>query len=157
SAPHGLARKYASLKDRLIKRKLEYAPVPLKWVQMRANSTRSEFFSKSNKMPTVSRNLFFPTEILNALGVRMLTLEIYAALFARNSKRTKKALDAAAYKGFARGKLLFPAPFEGSDLPRPDFGVSTSQPCQQGERIFQDLRVSMILPTVSTRLIRRSA
>lgn len=134
-----LARKYASLKDRLIKRKLEYAPVPLKSVQMRANSTRREFFSKSNKMPTVWRNLFFPTEILNALGVRMLTLETYAALFARNSKRTKKALDVAAYKGFAAETCSFLRVLEGSDLPRPDFGVSTSQPCQQGERIFQDL------------------
>lgn len=28
---------------------------------------------------------------------------------------------------------------EGTELPRPAFGVSTSQPCQQGERIFRDL------------------
>ena len=71
--------------------------------------------------------------------MRSLTLETYAALFARNSKRTKKALDVAAYKGFAAETCSFLRVLEGIDLPKPDFGVSTSQPCQQGERIFQDL------------------
>ncbi len=135
-----LAREYAGLRGSLSPRKIDYVTdVPLKSIGMRANSTRKEFFSKSNKGPTVWRNLFFPTEILNALGVRMLTMETYAALFARNSKRTKRALDLAAYKGFSAETCSFLRVLEGSKLPPPDFGVSTSQPCQQGERIFADL------------------
>ena len=54
-------------------------------------------------------------------------------------KRTKKALDIAAYKGFAGETCSFLRVLEGTDLPKPEFGVSTSQPCQQGERIFQDI------------------
>ncbi|MBO7148057.1 MAG: 2-hydroxyacyl-CoA dehydratase [Lentisphaeria bacterium] len=135
-----LAKQYAGLRGSLAHRKIDYATdIPLRSVAMRANSTRKEFFSRNNKAPTVWRNLFFPTEILNALGVRMLTMETYAALFARNSKRTKKALDIAAYKGFSGETCSFLRVLEGSELPKPDFGVSTSQPCQQGERIFQDL------------------
>lgn len=135
-----LAREYAGLRGSLSPRKIDYVTdVPLKSIGMRANSTRKEFFSKSNKGPTVWRNLFFPTEILNALGVRMLTMETYAALFARNSKRTKRALDLAAYKGFSAETCSFLRVLEGSNLPPPDFGVSTSQPCQQGERVFADL------------------
>lgn len=135
-----LARQYAGLKDRLVLKRVEYpsAEVPLKSVAMRSNMTRKDFFSKSN-MPTVWRNLFFPTEILNALGVKMLTLETYAALFARNSKRVKKAFDIAAYKGFAGETCSFLRVLEGIELNPPGFAVSTSQPCQQGERIFQDL------------------
>ena len=136
-----LARQYASLRGTLVSRKVDYAAeLPLKSVGMRTNSTRREFFSHSSKEgPLVWRNLFFPTEILNALGVHMLTLETYAALFARNSRRTKKALDMAAYKGYAAETCSFLRVLEGSKLPRPDFAVSTSQPCQQGERIFADL------------------
>lgn len=134
-----LARKYSELKTRLDIKKAEYSDSPLKSVSMRANQTRREFLSKSNKAPMVWRNLFFPTEILNALGVRMLTLETYAALFARNWKRTKKAFDIAAYKGFSAETCSFLRVLEGIDIPPPDFAVSTSQPCQQGERVFQDL------------------
>ena len=133
-----LARKYIQLKGSLDIKPIEYEKTPMKSVSMRANTTRREFFSKA-RAPMVWRNLFFPTEILNALGVKMLTLETYAALFARNSKRTKKALDIAAYKGFAGETCSFLRVLEGTDLPKPEFGVSTSQPCQQGERIFQDL------------------
>lgn len=134
-----LAMKYSSLKNKLKIRKVEFDKTPLKSVSMRANTTRREFFSSSNKAPLVWRNLFFPTEILNALGVRMITLETYAALFARNSKRIKKAFDIAAYKGFSAETCSFLRVLEGTELPKPDFAVSTSQPCQQGERVFQDL------------------
>ena len=134
-----IARKYTKLKGSLKMEPILYEQTPMKSISMRANSTRREFFSKSKQLPMVWRNLFFPTEILSALGVRMLTLETYAALFARNSKRTKHALDIAAYKGFAGETCSFLRVLEGTDLPKPDFGVSTSQPCQQGERIFQDL------------------
>jgi len=111
---------------------------PLKSVGMRAKLTRKEFFSRGNT-PLVWRNLFFPSEILNAMNVRMLTLETYAALFSRNQKKMKRALDAAAYKGFSAETCTFLRVLEGLDLPQPDFAVSTSEPCQQGERVFVDL------------------
>lgn len=134
-----LAMNYARLKTKLNLKKVEYATeVPLKSVAMRSNATRKDFFFSSSQ-PTVWRNLFFPTEILNAMGVKMLTLETYAALFARNPKRVKKALDIAAYKGFAGETCSFLRVLEGLELNPPSFAVSTSQPCQQGERIFQDL------------------
>jgi len=91
------------------------------------------------KEPLVWRNLFFPTEVLNALGVRSLTLETYAALFARSQHKVKKAFDKAACKGFSGETCSFLRVLEGVQLPAPAFGVSTSQPCQQGERIFRDL------------------
>jgi predicted CoA-substrate-specific enzyme activase len=134
-----LAREYHALKDRL-------APWPSTWVEesrlksiaMRANSTRREFFSR-NDAPLVWRNLFYPAELLNAMGVRILTLETYAALFARNQKRIKGSFDNAAYKGFSAETCSFLRVLEGIDLPQPAFAVSTTEPCQQGERIFQDL------------------
>ena len=119
------------LKGNLDMDKIQYEPTPMKSVAMRANNTRREFFSKRKGGPMVWRNLFFPTEILNALGVKMLTLETYAALFARNSKRTKKALDIAAYKGFAGETCSFLRVLEGSELPPPAFGVSTSHTTHQ--------------------------
>ncbi len=134
-----IARDYLRLKGNLDLDPVQYEPTPMKSVSMRANSTRREFLSRSHSQPLVWRNLFFPTEILNALGVRAITLETYAALFARNYKRTKHMLDLAAYKGFAGETCSFLRVLEGADLPKPAFGVSTSQPCQQGERIFQDL------------------
>ena len=135
-----LARQYADLRGSLSPRQVDYVTdIPLKSIQMRANSTRREFFSKSGGDLLVGRNLFYPTEILNALGVRIMTLETYAALFARNPKRIKKALDMAAYKGFTAETCSFLRVLEGSKLPTPDFCVSTSQPCQQGERVFADL------------------
>jgi len=112
--------------------------VPLKSVGMRAQLTRKEFAIKKD-LPLVWRNLFFPAEILNALGVRMLTLETYSALFARNQRKVKKYLDNASYKGYSAETCTFLRILEGMTLPKPDFAVSTSQPCQQGERIFQDL------------------
>ena len=133
-----LARQSAKLKNHLKINSYDFPDLPLKSVSMRANMTRKEFFS-SSKAPLVWRNLFFPTEILNALGVRMLTLETYAALFARNQKRIKKAFDIAAYKGFSAETCSFLRVLQGIELPKPDFAVSTSEPCQQGERIFQDL------------------
>jgi len=133
-----LAKQSAKLKSKLNTTKYNFPGLPLKSVSMRANATRKEFFSGS-KAPLVWRNLFFPTEILNALGVRMITMETYAALFARNRKRIKKAFDIAAYKGFSAETCSFLRVLQGTDLPKPDFAVSTSEPCQQGERIFQDL------------------
>ncbi len=110
-----------------------------KSIAMRANQTRKEFFSKDKTRPLVWRNLFYPSEILNALGVRSLTLETYAALFARNQKRIKSYLDKASFKGYSSETCSFLRILEGMDVPIPDFGVSTSEPCQQGERIFNDL------------------
>ena len=134
-----LAAQYSGIRDNLAPRQLSFAKVKnLKSISMRAQQTRKEFFSKG-KEPLVWRNLFFPTEILNAFGVRMLTLETYAALFARSSKKIKRAFDLAAYKGFAAETCSFLRVLEGIDLPKADFAVSTIQPCQQGERVFQDL------------------
>ena len=86
------------------------------------------------------RNLFFPAEILNALGVRILTLESYAALRARSGKKLQEMLDKAARKGFTAETCSFLRVLEGDDrLPKPQFVVSTSEPCQQAERVLADL------------------
>ncbi len=106
---------------------------------MRIHLTRQEFLSRGDA-PLVWRNLFFPAEILNALGVRMLTLETYAALHARSGKRLRKMFDRAARKGFSAETCSFLRVLEGDDrLPTPDFVVGTSEPCQQGERVLADL------------------
>lgn len=133
-----LARQYFGLKDRILPPRVNAEQPVLQSVSMRAASTRRDFFSKSNT-PLVWRNLFFPAEITNALGARSLTLETYAALFARNQKRMKHAFDVAAYKGFSAETCSFLRVLEGIDLPRPAFAVSTAEPCQQGERVFRDL------------------
>ncbi len=110
-----------------------------KSVAARTHLTRREFLSNRDA-PLVWRNLFFPAEILNALGVRMLTLETYAALRARNGKALRTMFDRAARKGFAAETCSFLRVLEGDDrLPKPDFVVGTSEPCQQGERVFADL------------------
>ena len=106
---------------------------------MRIHLTRQEFLSKGSA-PLVWRNLFFPPEILNALGVRILTLETRAALHARSGKRLRKMFDRAARKGFSADTCSFLRVLEGDDrLPPPDFVVGTSEPCQQGERVLADL------------------
>jgi benzoyl-CoA reductase/2-hydroxyglutaryl-CoA dehydratase subunit BcrC/BadD/HgdB len=110
-----------------------------KSVAMRTRLTRREFLSRG-AAPLVWRNLFYPAEILNALGVRMLTMETYAALRARNGKGLRTMFDKAARKGFAAETCSFLRVLEGDDcLPKPDFVVGTSEPCQQGERVFADL------------------
>ena len=109
-----------------------------KAIGLRTKLTRKEFFSKRD-VPLVWRNLFYPTEILNAFDVRILTLDTYAALYARNQKSIKGYFDNAAYKGFSAETCSFLRVLEGLELPQPDFAVSTSEPCQQGERIFYDL------------------
>jgi activator of 2-hydroxyglutaryl-CoA dehydratase/benzoyl-CoA reductase/2-hydroxyglutaryl-CoA dehydratase subunit BcrC/BadD/HgdB len=110
-----------------------------KSVAMRTHLTRQQFFSRSDA-PLVWRNLFYPAEILNALGVRMLTMETYAALRARNGKALRTLFDKAARKGFAAETCSFLRVLEGDDaLPKPDFVVGTSEPCQQGERVLADL------------------
>ena len=113
----------------------------LKSVSMRAVLTRKDFFNKNSQSekPLVWRNLFYPAEILNALNVRIFTLETYAAFFSRDQHKMKSCLDLASCKGFSAETCTFLRVLEGLDLPRPDFAVSTSEPCQQGERIIQDL------------------
>ncbi len=106
---------------------------------MRTHLTRQEFLGNRNA-PLVWRNLFFPAEILNALGVRMLTMETYAALRARNGETLRAMFDKAARKGFSAETCSFLRVLEGDDrLPKPDFVVGTSEPCQQGERVLADL------------------
>ncbi len=133
-----LAREHSQIKNRLQPTKKLFAANNLKSIQLRAKSTRREFLS-CRKGQVVWRNLFFPAEILNAMDTKILTLETYAALFARNRKKVKNALDQAACKGYASETCTFLRVLEGVELPPPAFGVSTSQPCQQGERVFRDL------------------
>ncbi len=134
-----LARQYIQLKPRLSQEKTAYEPTPQKSRVMRINSTKREMLGKDKSKPMVWRNLFFPAEILNAFSTRILTLETYAALFGRSTKRVKAALDIAARKGFDQQTCSFLRILEGLKLEKPAFAVSTSQPCQQGERIFADL------------------
>jgi activator of 2-hydroxyglutaryl-CoA dehydratase/benzoyl-CoA reductase/2-hydroxyglutaryl-CoA dehydratase subunit BcrC/BadD/HgdB len=139
-----LAKQYCQIGKTLPKTKkteIVYSE-KLKAVSQRANLTRREFFSSGNKAPLVWRNLFFPSEILNAMGLRSLTLETYAALHARSQKKIRKALDNAACKGFSAETCSFLRVLQGIELPKPDFIVSTNQPCQQGERVFRDLAKS---------------
>ncbi len=134
-----LAREYNQTKGKLLTEINTPLPEkPLKSIRMRSTATRRDFFGKQDR-PMVWRNLFFPPEILNAMDARILTLETYAALFARNGKRIKKAFDNAACKGYSGETCSFLRVLEGSELPPAQFGVSTSQPCQQGERVFRDL------------------
>ncbi len=133
-----LAREYAKLKGSFSKVNLEFDRSKLKSIPLRASLTRKEFFSKKGA-PLVWRNLFFPAEILNAMGFRILTLETYAALHARNQKKIRRSFDHAAYKGFSSETCSFLRVLQGIELPKPVFAVSTTEPCQQGERIFHDL------------------
>ena len=134
-----LARQYVELKGRLELDKVQYEPTRPKSMAMRATCTKRDFFSRDKSKPLVWRNLFFPPEILNAFGCRIRTLETYAALFARRSQRVKEALGRAAQKGFDQQTCSFLRVLEGMPMEKPDFVVSTSQPCQQAERIFEDL------------------
>ena len=133
-----LARQFSDLKGKL-ETKLPVIPeVKHESVAIRAAANKKNFIGRSDA-PMVWRNLFFPPEVLNALGVNSLTLETYAALFARNQHRIKRAFDKAACKGFSGETCSFLRVLEGSRLPTPAAVISTSQPCQQGERIFRDL------------------
>ena len=134
-----LARQFKSLQGRLMREKYVYEPTPQASAAMRVQCTRRDFLSRDKSKPLVWRNLFFPTEILHALGARIKTLETYAALFGRSVKHVKAALDAAARKGFDQQTCSFLRILEGMKHEPPVFAVSTSQPCQQGERIFADL------------------
>ena len=135
-----LAREYAGLKSRnAVFSKVEYEPTRQKSMSMRIKSTQRDFFSRDRSKPLVWRNLFFPCEILNAFGCRIRTLETYAALFGRRAQRVKEALGRAAQKGFDQQTCSFLRVLEGTPLEKPDFVVSTSQPCQQAERVFDDL------------------
>ena len=119
--------------------KVEYEPTRGKSVLLRIKSTKRDFFSKDPTKPLVWRNLFFPTEILNAMDCRVRTLETYAALFGRRADKVKEALGRAAQKGFDGQTCSFLRMLEGMELEKPDFVVSTMQPCQQAERVFADL------------------
>ncbi len=134
-----IAKKFIGLQGKILDSKTIFSEVPLKSIALRAKNTRKEFLGYRSEKP-VWRNLFFPSEILNAMNANILTLETYAALFARNRKKIKKAFDVAAYKGFSGAETCsFLRTLEGIELPEPAFGISTSQPCLQGERIFRDL------------------
>ena len=106
---------------------------------MRIKSTKRDFFSTDTSKPLVWRNLFFPTEVLNAMDCRIRTLETYAALFGRKADMVKNALGRAAQKGFDGQTCSFLRMLEGMEIEKPDFIVSTMQPCQQAERVFADL------------------
>ena len=134
-----LAREFMLLKGKLDISHYEYEPTPQKSVQMRVKSTKHEFLSRERNKPTVWRNLFYPSEILNAFGAKIRTLETCAALIGRNVKKVKQALDIAARKGFDQQTCSFLRILEGIKMEKPAFAVSTTQPCQQGERIFADL------------------
>lgn len=108
-------------------------------LSIRRRQTVKEFAIRHSKDRIVWRNLFYPTEILNALGVNILTLETYAAFFARNRNRIGDALNKAYYKGFSAETCSILRTLEGIDLPVPDYALSTSLPCLQGDRIFKDL------------------
>lgn len=108
-------------------------------LSMRRRQTVKEFAIRRSKGPIVWRNLFYPTEILNALGVNVLTLETYAAFFAQNRNRVGDALNKAYYKGFSAETCSILRTLEGIDLPAPSYAVSTSLPCLQGDRVFKDL------------------
>lgn len=134
-----LAREYASFGPGEVVEKVRYEPTKQKSAAMRITCTKRDFFSRDRSMPLVYRNLFFPPEILNAFGCRIRTLETYAALFARRTDRVKEALGHAAQRGFDQQTCSFLRVLEGVKLEKPDFVVSTSQPCQQAERVFEDL------------------
>jgi len=141
-----LAREYVRLAGRLVLEKVQYEPSRQKSITMRIKSAMHDFFSRDTSRPLVWRNLFFPAEILNALGCRIRTLETYAALFGRHTQKVKAALDVAARKGYDQQTCTFLRVLEGLPLEKPDFVVSTSQPCQQAERIFSDLVEDMGVP-----------
>ena len=119
--------------------KVEYEPTRGKSVLLRIKSTKRDFLSSDRSKPLVWRNLFFPPEILNAMDCRIRTLETYAALFGRKADKVKEALGRAAQKGFDGQTCSFLRMLEGMELEKPDFIVSTMQPCQQAERVFADL------------------
>ena len=134
-----IARDFVRLRGRLDLEGVRYEPTRQKSATLRIKTTKRDFFSRDRTKPLVWRNLFFPPEILNAFDCRIRTLETYAALFGRRTPAVKLALDTAAQKGFDQQTCSFLRVLEGLALEKPDFVVSTSQPCQQAERIFEDL------------------
>lgn len=142
-----LARDYAGLrKDGVGRGKVQYEPSRGRSVRLRVTSTKRDFFSTDKSKPLVWRNLFFPTEILNAMDCRIRTLETYAALFGRKADKVKEALGRAAQKGFDGQTCSFLRMLEGMELEKPDYVVSTMQPCQQAERVFADLVRELDIP-----------
>ena len=134
-----LALEYSRLRGRVERGSgIEIPNRRLKSADLRAKNTRRDFLGHGTG-DLVWRNLFFPSEIINAFGLRSLTLETYAALFSRNQHKIRRAFDKAACKGFSAETCSFLRVLEGVPIPKPAFMVTTSQPCQQGERIFRDL------------------
>ena len=136
-----IARQLHDLRSsgRLDLAKVEYEPTRGKSALLRIKATKHDFFSADKSRPLVWRNLFFPAEILNAMDCRICTLETHAALFARKADKVKECLGKAAQKGFDGQTCSFLRMLEGMYLEKPDYIVSTVQPCQQAERIFADL------------------
>lgn len=134
-----LAREHLKLKKPKVKKSFIFDnEKQLKSVKMRSRTAIKDFFGNKEK-PLVWRNLFYPAEILNAMDLRVFTMESRAALAAQDRAEIKTCLDKAAYKGYGAETCSFLRVLEGMDLPVPVAGVSTSQPCQQGERILHDL------------------
>ena len=134
-----IAKKLDELGPNVKIAKVEYEPTRGRSALLRIKSTKHDFFSKDDSKPLVWRNLFFPTEILNAFDCRIRTLETYAALFGRKADFVKESLGNAAQKGYDQQTCSFLRMLEGMKLEKPDFVISTSQPCQQAERVFEDL------------------
>ena len=143
-----IAKKLDELKkgEELKLAKVEYEPTRGQSSLLRIKATKRDFFSKDKTKLLVWRNLFYPTEILNAFDCRIRTLETYAALFGRRPNYVKQTLGKAAQKGFDQQTCSFLRMLEGMELEKPDFAVSTAQPCQQGERIFADLTRTYGIP-----------
>lgn len=134
-----IARTYRISKKNTISGKELFDISNMKSVAMRRKQTIKEYAIRNSKSSLIWRNLFYPSEILNAFDTRILTLETYAVFFARNQKRIGAALNNAAYKGFSAETCSILRTLEGVELPKPNFTVSTSLPCLQGEKIFRDL------------------
>ncbi len=129
------------IKDTIIKKDLLNTTLikeNYKSIGFRSDLSRKEYFS-SSPMPLVWRNLFFPVELINAFGFRTITLETFAALRAKNQNKIKEFLDNSTIKGFSSETCSFLRVLQGMKIPKADFGLCTSQPCQQGDRIFKDL------------------
>ena len=63
----------------------------------------------------------------------------FEKIFGRKADKVKEALGRAAQKGFDGQTCSFLRMLEGMELEKPDYVVSTMQPCQQAERVFADL------------------
>ena len=110
-----LAREYAGLRrGGAGLEKVQYEPSRGKSVRLRVTSTKRDFFSTDKSKPLVWRNLFVPTEILNAMDCRIRTLETYAALFRAQGGQGEGGARARRAEGLRRADLFVP-PHAGGD------------------------------------------